>query len=368
MLPVEVGLIVAKRFTLVSSLNAGGCGATFIADDAFRPSLQVLIKHYSLKGRGSRAEAKLLFEQEAQRLQQIGRHSQVPSVDSFFVDGLGCFLVQEYCKGTSYSDASQLKGEPEVRSILEQVLKVLQFAHDGKVVHGDIKPVNIIKSEKDEVMLVDWSLRDSVSHPNSETKSGPNVYGAPEDRSGTPQGDLFSLAATCVSLMTGRQPGSQPQSGDLGSAWGNLLRGSTFSPHLKEILSKMLLLSGEFESSEAVLKALSALPSPQKPLEEGVRKTTNSSNTRTSSSNTKTKSSATKGSGCGSLIVLLAFASSGIFGLGSFFGLWGSSGEPKVNSPVEEPHRMGTDNSSDFLQNDRPVETASPSPSPSPNR
>ena len=89
---------------------------------------------------------------------------------------------------------------------LEQAADALEHLHkhDPPVVHGDVKPANLILTSSGRVVLVDFGLS---STPNDDLRrAGTAGYVAPEVAAGdrpTPASDVYSFAATAVTLLTG---------------------------------------------------------------------------------------------------------------------------------------------------------------------
>jgi serine/threonine protein kinase len=100
----------------------------------------------------------------------------------------------------------------------QQVAEALAFAHSKRVIHRDIKPNNILLSADRTVLkIADFGVAKMAHDENSEiTRVGTNVYAPPEHhpdiRAGdlieklTPSADIYSLAKTIYTTMTGRAP------------------------------------------------------------------------------------------------------------------------------------------------------------------
>lgn len=147
-------------------------------------------------------------------LQALSRIAQIPVLlECFEQDGV-CYLVQEYIRGNSLAQTIALQGRfspTEVWQVLE-LLPVLQQIHDQDVIHGDIKPENIIRSGdradgSPKLVLVDFGAA-ILSTDRSHRASGSPEYAAPEQIQGEAvfASDLYSLGVVCIHLLTGIAP------------------------------------------------------------------------------------------------------------------------------------------------------------------
>ncbi|MFO5440741.1 MAG: SUMF1/EgtB/PvdO family nonheme iron enzyme, partial [Dolichospermum sp.] len=106
-----------------------------------------------------------------------------------------------------FKNQGKLK-EPQIRIILTELLPVLQFIHDNQVIHRDIKPENIIRSKTGKLFLIDFGVSKETSGTiltRVGTVTGTPGYAPPEQFRGMVyhSSDLYSLAVTCVRLLTG---------------------------------------------------------------------------------------------------------------------------------------------------------------------
>lgn len=146
-------------------------------------------------------------------LQALSRQAQIPALlDSFEQDSV-CYLVQEYIQGDSLAKtlAKSRFSPAQVWQVLE-LLPVLQQLHAHNVIHGDIKPENIIHSGdradgSPKLVLVDFKSA-ILSTEQSPRVSGSPEYAAPEQIQGAAvfASDLYSLGVVCIHLLTGIPP------------------------------------------------------------------------------------------------------------------------------------------------------------------
>jgi serine/threonine protein kinase len=210
--------VLDGRYKLIKSLGVGGFGRTFVARDTRRPGSPTCVVK-QLKPASTDAgfirEARRLFNTEAETLEKLGKHDQIPQLLAYFEENQQFFLVQEFIEGRSLH--SELKSEPEAEAVptpkptvppvekiengenpesaadsepvdslpipksiplpskpstpkrgnqileaeaianLRDILNVLEFVHAEGVIHRDIKPDNLIRRKQDQkLVLIDF--------------------------------------------------------------------------------------------------------------------------------------------------------------------------------------------------------------------
>ena len=102
------------------------------------------------------AIARRLFHAEAETLERLGQHPQIPRLLAYFEQGGEFYLVQEYIHG-ALLDEILIPGQPlseqAVVQLLWELLEILEFVHGQGVIHRDIKPTNIIRRREDNKLL-----------------------------------------------------------------------------------------------------------------------------------------------------------------------------------------------------------------------
>ncbi|MBC5795439.1 SUMF1/EgtB/PvdO family nonheme iron enzyme [Sphaerospermopsis sp. LEGE 00249] len=207
-------MILGDRYRAVRFIGEGGFGRTFQAVDEHRLDTPCVIKQFLPQQSGSAAleKATELFKQEAVRLRDLGKHSQIPDLLAFFQQEGRLYLIQEFIDGENLLDELTRKGkfsESEVKQVLIELLPVLQFIHDNNVIHRDIKPENIIRcSQNCKLFLIDFGVSKEVGGSlltRVGTITGTPGYAPPEQFRGMvyPNSDIYSLAVTCIRLLTG---------------------------------------------------------------------------------------------------------------------------------------------------------------------
>jgi len=156
---------------------------------------------------------------EARVLLSLDPHPGLPLVrDDFFRDD-DYVIVMDWIEGVDLERLLREEGTPglapsTVLGHLAQVAEALTYlhGHDPAVVHGDVKPANLILTSGGRVVLVDFGL---ASTGDRDGRAGSPGYVAPEVAAGEPStrsSDIFSLAMTAFTLLTGSPPrGGAPE-------------------------------------------------------------------------------------------------------------------------------------------------------------
>jgi len=282
-------LLLGDRYRALQPIGQGGFGKTFLAVDEYKPSQpQCVIKQFFPLVTGANAEkAAELFRREAARLDELGKHPQIPELLAHFEEGDRQYLVQEFIEGRNLEEELREDGtfdEERVRSLLADLLPVLQFVHDRQVIHRDIKPENIIRRQEipsttgesstrrtgvspvPNLVIVDFGASKLVEDNNfgkTGTTIGSAGYVAPEQLAGKafPASDLYNLGVTCIYLMTKVSPFELFDVVEGRWIWRQFLP-SNVSHGLGLILDKLLVpdVDGRYQSAAEVLAALEELP------------------------------------------------------------------------------------------------------------
>jgi serine/threonine protein kinase len=209
-------LLLGDRYLTLKKIGEGGFGITFLAIDKHRWDAPCVIKQFIPMEAASAALKKCieLFEQESKLLQRLGKHPQIPDLFAFFEQEERLYLIQEFIDGEDLGKELQRKGrfsESEVTSFLNSLLPVIDFIHQQKIYHRDIKLDNIIRRQDGVLMLIDFGISKQTSSTIATkmgTIAGTPGYAPPEQMRGLthPSGDLYSLAVTAIRMLTGYIP------------------------------------------------------------------------------------------------------------------------------------------------------------------
>ncbi len=279
-------LILSGRYLPVRLLGQGGFGAAFLARDRYTPAMRQCVAKL-LQPSVSLTPAQLtiaqnLFEREAAVLEELGNeHPQIPSLLAFFeltVPSLQggkndqfFYLVQEFIDGENLEQELAVKSkfsESEIMVVLREILKVLDFVHSRGSIHRDIKPANIMRGKNGRLYLLDFGAVKQVTQSAGSGKASTGIYSLgyapPEQMNGQevyPATDLYALAVTCITLLSGLQPTELFDSYRNEWNWHSRVQ---ISSRLREVLDRMLLSapSQRFQSTAEVEAALNSGSQP----------------------------------------------------------------------------------------------------------
>ena len=241
-------LLIQDRYRALRIIGQGGFGKTFLAQDEGKPSKpKCVIKQFIYDDPATLREAQRLFEQEAVRLDDLGRHPQIPELLAHCEQEGRQYLVQEFIDGENLLQELHRAGrfsEAKIKDLLLDLLPVLQFIHAGQVIHRDIKPENIIRRRSDgKLVVVDFGAAKMASQTalqKTGTTIGSAGYAAPEQAFGKAlfASDIYSLGVSCLHLITNVNPLTMYDPVE-GFAWRDFLVNQKVSNELGQILDKM---------------------------------------------------------------------------------------------------------------------------------
>jgi len=201
-----VGDLILERFSIEERLGGGGFGTVYRAwDERLRRS--VAVKVVESPGEADRVA------REAQAAARLA-HRNIAMLYELASDGEYAYLVGELIEGDTVRSLAR-GGELSDRAVAEigaAAAAGLAHAHRAGVVHRDVKPENILVSDRGETKLVDFGIA-RIAGQETLTASGAVLgtlaYMAPEQADGLrpgPAADVYSLALTLYELWAGEHP------------------------------------------------------------------------------------------------------------------------------------------------------------------
>jgi predicted ATPase/serine/threonine protein kinase/DNA-binding CsgD family transcriptional regulator len=197
------------NYRLVSLLGQGGYAEVYLGQHVrFNQQAAVKVLHAHLSGK--KAEH---FHQEAETIAKLAYPSIVRVLDFDVQEGVP-FLVMDYAPNGSLRRrhaAGEVVPLPLIVSYLKQVADALQYAHDQKLIHCDVKPENMLLGRREEVLLSDFGIA-TIAHStgslSAEAAMGTIAYMAPEQIQGHPRpaSDQYALGVTAYEWLCGERP------------------------------------------------------------------------------------------------------------------------------------------------------------------
>ena len=197
------------RYRVGTLLGSGGAGSVYAAfdEELNRP---VAIKFVSSRRSGS-SDAPALPLREARAASALD-HPNIIMIHEVIETGETAAIVMELVKGVTLRAAAQKR--PSLDEVLHwstQLAHALAVAHAHGLIHGDIKPENVMVRDDGYVKLLDFGL--ALDAQPRETRgsqlAGTLRYLAPERWLGQPPtqaGDVFAFGVILYELTTGRYP------------------------------------------------------------------------------------------------------------------------------------------------------------------
>ncbi len=203
------------RYEIVARLGTGAFGSVYQAQDTFlnRPVAVKSIRLDTTLDPEHRKALNKRFIREAQVAAQLHHPNIVTIHDILFTPETG-FIVMEFIEGRTLQ--SMLKSErlplATCIAIAAQVASALQYAHEHKIIHRDVKPANIMITPSFEARITDFGIAksDGATHLTmSGSLVGTPDYMSPEQAKGEDvdnRSDIFSLGCVLFECAAGEKP------------------------------------------------------------------------------------------------------------------------------------------------------------------
>ena len=213
--------LLNHRYTIVKPLGGGATASVYLASDAFYDGALVAIKLFDqrylqasdLKSLGH--EFLTLRQMEHPNLARVFDYGQVATSDSGEHVG-DTYFTLEYVEGPSLFEATENASTQEVGQLFFQLGHALFYIHSHGLIHGDIKPSNILITETatDQARLplakiIDFGFVSTTDRARPGALRGTIPYLAPELIAGQQfdhRIDLYALGVTLYQVLTRRLP------------------------------------------------------------------------------------------------------------------------------------------------------------------
>jgi len=222
-----VGDILQGRFSLVALIGEGGMSRVFKAIDLRRVEAGASDPYVAVKVLTEPVTeyfgSIVALHREAHKLQSL-THPNIVRVIDCDRDGHTIFMTMEYLSGESLQKKLRTPGRAAFGSsaalaMVAAVGDALEYAHRNQIVHGDLKPGNIIVTDQGAVKVIDFGMARFISRPEAAPVEEPSSrttpkavtprYASPELVAGgepEPADDVYALACVAYEAMSGRHP------------------------------------------------------------------------------------------------------------------------------------------------------------------
>ncbi len=197
------------NYRLVQLLGSGGFADVYLGKQVFLDNLAAIkLLHTNLAREDIES-----FRAEARTLVRL-IHPNIIRVLDFGLEGNTPFLVMDYApNGTMRQRHPRGQRLPlaQVVEYVGQVATALQYAHDEKIIHRDVKPENLLLGRRQEILLSDFGIAvvaQSTLTQMTQEMTGTVAYMAPEQIQGhaRPASDQYALGIVAYEWLSGSTP------------------------------------------------------------------------------------------------------------------------------------------------------------------
>ena len=220
-----------EEFEIEGKLGSGGFGVTYRAHDHLLDR-RVAIKEYLPRDWGMRGPDGIVgplsathakdyqrglkrFLKEARALARLRRHAHILQVHRVFEARGTAYMVMEYVKGRSLAEALREEEpwtEARVLALLDALTAGLATVHDADLVHGDVKPANVMLQDDDSPVLIDFGAVRQAAVGRSGSLQPVLTPGYAPIEQYSEKGvlgswtDVYALGAVAYEALSGRVP------------------------------------------------------------------------------------------------------------------------------------------------------------------
>lgn len=272
------GTILGSRYRVIKYIAKGGFGKTYLAEDTQLPGKdKCVVKQLypSVDDPNFIKVARRLFKTEAETLNTLGVHNQIPRLMAYFEEDEKFYLVQQYVEGHTLSNelvTGKIWSEAKVIELLQDCLETLDFIHSKEVIHRDVKPDNLIRRQSDnKLVLVDFGTVKAVIAEQTQlvpatVAVGTRGYMPTEQARGKPRttSDIYALGVIAIQALTGVHPTQLLEDDNGEIVWRSQTQ---CSPQLQEIVAKMTRyhFKERYQSAQEAIAALNSLSAKPRP-------------------------------------------------------------------------------------------------------
>ena len=216
--PMQRYNVLMQRYRILEKIGEGGFGLVYKAIDK-KNNMTVAIKQINVAALSMQEIIDVTdsYNREITLLPKLQHHS-LPRIYGYFTDEDHWYIIMEYINGKTLEEtlAKASTGRLSVQQVLDigmALCDVLAYLHaqQPSIIYRDIKPANIMITNKGAIYLIDFgTARRYRADQSRDTGSlGSPGYAAPEQygkAQTTPKTDIYGLGATLQTLLTGKEP------------------------------------------------------------------------------------------------------------------------------------------------------------------
>jgi len=206
-----LGIRISGRYEILNKIASGGMSDVYLGKDLKldrKVAVKILHESYS-----SNRNFTARFEKEARILANLKSPNIVTVYDWGEFDGL-YFIIMEFLNGKSLKEIIEKEGAIEPLLAAEysvQICKALALAHEGNLIHRDIKPQNIMITEEGVIKVTDFGIAKFTAGDITKTINilGTAHYISPEQAQGKildNRSDIYSLGIVMYEMLTSDIP------------------------------------------------------------------------------------------------------------------------------------------------------------------
>ena len=275
-LPLKTGTMLKGQYEIVTSLGSGGFGITYLALDRAHDNYKVAIKELFPKN-CVREGNHIVFSEDSEKsfdrisefideakLMTSVHDERIVRVLDYFKENGTAYYVMEFIDGETLRKFIKKHGPMNSKlavQLIKEVALGLKAIHDKGILHGDLKPSNIMLNAG-KVKIMDFGAA-SFKNTIYVTTRGKIIswfYSAPERFCNstiiTPQSDIYSLGGILFFIVSGEDPISAPE-----MKKGSLLPIPPVKLKIRRIIRRAMALE-PFQRYPTVDHFLKALKSP----------------------------------------------------------------------------------------------------------
>jgi eukaryotic-like serine/threonine-protein kinase len=259
---LRIGKVVNNRYKIVSYLGGREESKTYTVEtiDDEEPNTYVLKIIQLPKNQANNfLQIKSKLDLAITVFKKLENCPYIARLFEYFQEQNELYLVEEYIEGRDLEQELKKQkslGQDKVIELLENVLETLVYIHKQQIVHGNIKPANLIRKQVDRnFVLTDFAALTEVVDRWMEIQKG---YIPPEQIAGKTYAasDIYALGIIAIAALMGTAPDrlkKNPATGEI--IW---LEALEIDPKLTKILDKMVRLDWRkrYQSASEALKAL----------------------------------------------------------------------------------------------------------------